>query len=302
MACTSDSPRPAPPARRARPSSSRVKRSNTRSRSSAGHARTVVVDPQHGLAAVLARASRSRRDVAWRAALSSRLRTSRASWPGSPSTRAADTPVGPHRRGRAPRSRATSASTSSSRSTASCAAARRRRRSRRAGPVPAGRPTSSSSRSLSLSTVVGHRRASRPARGCRLATSTLVRMVASGLRSSWEASRHELALRWSGPPRAGRACRSWCGPGGPPRRRWSARRRAGAACVWLISSTSWRMRSTGRRARPTSHHVTTPTSTTSSGMPTHSDDASVWTLRAHLVERRRGHDRVLAARASRPCG
>ena len=100
----------------------------------------------------------------------------------------------------------------------------------------------------------------------------------------------------SGPPRAGRACRSWCGRGGPPRRPWRARRRAGAAWCALISSTSWRMRSTGCRARPTSHHVTRPTRTTRSGMPSQRFEASAWTLRAHLVEGRRGDDPVVAAR------
>ena len=55
-------------------------------------------------------------DVAWRAALSSRLRTSRCSWTASPSTRAADTPSARTAWPR-DRCRATSASTTSSRST-----------------------------------------------------------------------------------------------------------------------------------------------------------------------------------------
>ena len=58
---------------------------------------------------------------------------------------------------------------------------------------------------------------------------------------------------------------------GSSMRRWSV--------VWLISSTSWRMRSTGRRARPDQPPRDDPTRTTSSGMPTHRDEASVCTLR-----------------------
>ena len=92
-------------------------------------------------------------DVAWRAALSSRLRTSRCSWTASPSTRAADTPSARTAWPR-DRCRATSASTTSSRSTTP------RTRGASLPPVSsilasASRSaTSSSRRSLSCSTVV----------------------------------------------------------------------------------------------------------------------------------------------------
>ena len=75
--------------------------------------------------------------------------------------------------------------------------------------------TSSSSRSLSPSTVVAT--AGQSARcGCRLATSTVVRMVASGLRSSWEAS--DTNWRW---------------------RCWAASRRSSMSfMVWASRATS----------------------------------------------------------------
>ena len=196
--------------------------------------------------------------------------------PDRPRRRAADTPSA-RTTWPSERSLATSVSTRSSRSTGS---------TRRGAPpllvssslASASRSaTSSSSRSLSLSTVVAT--VGQWARcGWRLATSTVVRIVASGLRSSWDAS--DTNWRWRCCAASSRSSMSFivCASratsssvAGSSMRRWRV--------AWLISSTSWRMRSTGRRARPTSHQVTIPTRTTSSGMPTHSEEASVWTLR-----------------------
>ena len=69
----------------------------------------------------------------------------------------------------------------------------------------------------------------------------------------------------------------------------SATRRC--SVLWLISSTSRRMRSTGRSARPTSTHASPPTSTTRTGMP---DPQQAGRARSPTAARRR------AARRRRP--
>ena len=93
IALTIERPSPRPPASRARPSSSRVNRSNTRSRSSAGMPGPVVVDGELDGVVVVGCSSTADRARAWRAALSRRLRTTRASCSRRPCTRPADTRV-----------------------------------------------------------------------------------------------------------------------------------------------------------------------------------------------------------------
>ncbi len=103
--------------------------------------------------------------------------------------------------------------------------------------------------------------------GIASATSSWVRSTVIGLRSSCEAS--AMNCRWRIPEdssrsrvafmvAASRAISSRV-PGSGTRR---CRSRS------LISATSARIASTGRRARPVTHQVTAPTSASSSGTPT----------------------------------
>ena len=182
---TSASPSPAPPAPRARPSSSRVNRSNTRSRSAGGHAGPVVVDPHHRLAAVAATPTATADAGVAGGVVDQVAHEPGSSAARSPRTRAADTPLS---------------------STADAEPAQpphlggdqlvevdvARGRQRAAGLVEPGQLQEVADQVVE---PVAPRRApcrspsaSRPCPGRIVATSTLARIVASGLRSSCEAS------------------------------------------------------------------------------------------------------------------
>jgi hypothetical protein len=111
------------------------------------------------------------------------------------------------------------------------------------------------------------------------ATSTSVRMLATGLRSSCEAS--DTNWRWRRADCSSRASMAFIvrarRPISSPEAGSGTRR-----CMVAppMASTSARMASTGRSARPTSAHATPATSRTSPGSPHHSARRTASTLRA----------------------
>jgi len=175
-------PRPLPPPSRSRASSSRVKRSKTSSRSAAGMpcpSSEMVSSTLLAVTRVVTPTSRS----AWRTALSSRFVRARVRL--SRATPTSNTPLPPtvcrRTRTRAPAYRPTTSGSSRLRSlselTGVLVSSSARARSRRSSTSPESRWTS----------------ARRSAGSCppsprRWATSSWVRMLASGLRSSWAAS------------------------------------------------------------------------------------------------------------------
>ena len=214
-------------------------------------------------------------DVAWRAALSSRLRTSRCSWTASPSTRAADTPSARTAWPR-DRCRATSASTTSSRSTTP----RTRGASAPARLVDLCQRQQVGDQLVEALALVQHGRRhvgpvgapgvqlghldARPDRRQRAP------QLVGGVRHNWR------CVVWAASSRSSMSFIVWARRATSSPVAGSSTRRCSVVCE--ISSTSWRMRSTGCRARPTSHHVTRPTRTTRTGMPSQRFDAKAWTL------------------------
>ena len=87
--------------------------------------------------------------------------------------------------------------------------------------------------------------------------------------------------------RAGRASSSSSGRAGRPRRGWAARAPGDAARPRRSRSTSERIASTGRSARPVTFHVVTATSPTSSGRPIPNSFASCWVASSTGSSRRR---------------
>ncbi len=189
MRSTTASPRPEPPASRARAASRRVNRSNTRPRSAAAmpgpSSSTVKHDSCRGPARLKPRPGGGVTPPRCRA----RLWTTWASWRALPSTRPPETPCvsngDPARRGAS-----TSASTISSRSTTASGSAPSC--PRRAVPTRGGRRRGCRG-ARSRRAPVRRARASRHRRS-RKATSRSVRIAATGLRSSWDAS--DTNSRW----------------------------------------------------------------------------------------------------------
>ena len=255
-------PRPLPPLSRSRASSSRVKRSKTSSRSAAGMpcpSSEMVSSTLLAVTRVVTPTSRS----AWRTALSSRFVRARVRL--SRATPTSNTPLPPtvcrRTRTRAPAYRPTTSGSSRLRSlselTGVLVSSSARARSRRSSTSPESRWTS----------------ARRSAGSCppsprRWATSSWVRMLASGLRSSWAASAtNDRCLRRAPATRSSmslsvvaRALIS-SPDGGTGNRSVSDE----VSSIWVAP---WRSASTGLRAAPMTRHSIAASTASSRGKST----------------------------------
>ena len=231
-------PRPAPPPARPRPSSRRVKRSKTRSRSARRDARPVVVDDEPHRALAGAHRDSGPRLRAWLDALSSRLRDQAAQLPrvAEDSSRGHPRRVDRHRphAGRLLEDQVVDVDLDRVRP----APLPRRRASSRSSPTAPSRRWSSSRT----------RRATRRPVGLVAAAQRDLELGADRRdRAAQLVGRvgDELALARSTTPRAGRASRSSCGRGAPPRRSWSGSGTRRWIVEPVIDAASARIGSTG---------------------------------------------------------
>ena len=150
--------------------------------------------------------------VAWRSALSRRLRTTRASWSGSPRTSTGATPLVSRRTLPTERWRAASPTTTSSRSTSTVRGG--------VGAVIGLRQEQQVRHQAGHALVVGQQTPRRvlpaPAQDGP-AMSSSARLLARGSAARGRRRPRNAAARTT--PAGARACRSWCGPTGRSRRR-----------------------------------------------------------------------------------
>src|SRR5215207_1749555 len=247
------SPRPAPPWSRPRAWSSRVNRSNTRSRSAAGipgPSSVTVSSPGPTDTRTVVRACRT--------ALSTRLMSTRRTAPGSARTTHSPSHGSSRTATRAAAYRPTTSVASATRSTGS--RGRRGASSTRASSSRSS--TSRDSRSTSSSTSPASSPAGVPA-STAAATSSWVRALASGERSSCAAS--ETNARCRAPAASSRASMSLSVSASRRISSWATG--TGSRPDPPSEAAPRRSASTGRSARPVTSHIASPTVASSSGAP-----------------------------------
>ena len=276
-------PRPAPPASRARPSSSRTKRRTTSDRWCSRDARPVVVDIHANLAVARTATVMRTVPVAWRAALATRWSTARRTADSSPTT--GGTPADPTTTSTGTRAAATPRRAPRRRATTSPPARRDRARARRRGRAAAGRRRGPAAGRARAPAAVAARmpvRVDRPSGDLELGAhhgdrrAQLVRGVGHEL-----AARRRRRLEPAEHP-VHRACQL-----GDLVRRCGLPAPARAASATLIAATRDVTACTGRSARPARIHASPATSATSAGPIAHSSCRVDAERVAHSVERRR---------------